>query len=352
MKALRWHGRRDLRYEDVPEPSPGLGEVKLKVLWASICGSDVQEYESGPIFLSVEPNPLTGRQAPLTIGHEFSAQVVELGPGVDSLRVGDRVVGECIYSCGGCFFCNTGVPYMCQKVAHLGFHTDGAFAEYFTAPAKALYLVPDTISDEIAAVTEPLAVGVHSVLRSRLKIGDSAVVVGAGAIGISTILAARAAGASHVYALTRSQKRAEKALKFGASAVINPNKEDAVARIRELTGGRGADASFDCAGAKVTGPLAIELARNQGSVVIVGMSPEPSPDFNFISIATTEKVITGAIAYYGERATVLDLIADGRLNPAGFISKKIALKNAVRDGFEELLKNPADYLRIIVKPGA
>lgn len=347
MKALKWYGREDLRYEDVPEVFPGKGQVKVKVHLTGICGSDLHEYQSGPLFISTEPHPLTGRMAPITLGHEFVGTVAETGEGVTTLNVGDRVTGDCTWYCGRCYYCVRNMPNLCIKAASTGFHADGSLAEYVVVPDYSLYKLIDTITDDIGALTEPLAVGVHAVRRSRLQIGDTVAIIGAGTIGISTLLAAKAAGASSVFVLELSRKRGERALAMGATTVINANG-GAVSRVRDLTEGLGADISFDCVGLAKTGPLALGLIRNAGTAVIVGMSWQPS-DFRFVDIMLTEKNIVGSIGYVRDTNAVIELLADHRIDPGALITGKVEFEDAVRLGFEELVRNPEDHLKILVK---
>lgn len=350
MKALRWHGKEDMRYEDVPEPSPGPQQMKVKIHLTGICGSDLNEYRSGPCFVSVEPNPVTGRMAPLTLGHEFSGKVVEIGEGVSNFEPGERVTGEALWYCGKCFYCMRNMPNLCTKSATTGFQADGSMAEYLVAPDYTFYKLPDSISDEIGALMEPLAIGIHAVRRSKLQVGDTVAIIGAGTIGLSTLLAAKAAGASKIYALEISKPRGERALTKGASAVINPKEVDPVKQICELTGGLGVDISFDCVGLSTSGPLAVELARKAGTVVIVGESPGPSPDFSFYSIVATEKTVLGSRCYVGDTITAIELIADGRIDPSGLITGKVALKDAVEKGFKELVNSPDKHLKILLQP--
>lgn len=350
MKALRWHGREDLRYEDVPEPSPGPGQVKVKIHLTGICGTDLHEYQSGPLFIAVEPNPVTGRMIPITLGHEFSGKVVEVGKGVSSLKLGDRVTGDCIWSCGKCFYCMRNMPNLCLQCAFTGLHADGSMAEYMVVPESTLYKLPDSISDEIGALVEPLEVGTHAIRRSRLQIGDTVAILGAGTIGICTLLATKAAGASKIFIVEISEARAERALAMGATAVINPKEVNAVKQICDLTNSLGADVSFDCVGLPISGPIAIQLARKGGTVVIVGMSPGPSPDFNFLNIMLTEKTILGSNAYVREAPSIIELLASGRIDPSRLITAKVALKDAVEKGFKELINNPEKQLKVLLQP--
>ena len=350
MKALRWHGREDMRYEDVPEPSPGPGQVKIKVHFTGICGTDWHEYKFGPIFIPIETHPITGQKAPLILGHEFSGTVVEVGEGVSDFKPGDRVTGDCIWRCGKCYYCMRNMPNLCETLAFTGHHCHGSFAEYMVAPDYTFYKLPDSISDEIGVLTEPLAVGIHAVRRSKLQEGDTVAILGAGTIGLSTLLAARAAGVSKIYSVEISKLRGEKALAMGATAVINPNEVDPVKQLRELTNGIGPDLSFACVGLPVSGPLAVELARKAGTVVIVGVSPGPSPDFNFFRIFMTEKTVLGSEGYVRDTATVIELIADGRIDPSGLITAKVPLKDGVEKGIKELINNPEKHLKILLQP--
>jgi (R,R)-butanediol dehydrogenase/meso-butanediol dehydrogenase/diacetyl reductase len=350
VKALRFYGKEDLRYEDISEPSPRPGEVKVRIKWNGICGSDLHEYRFGPSFISVEPHPLTGRMVPMTIGHEYSGEVVELGEGVKDLKVGDRVTGDCNLVCGKCYYCLRNMPNLCVSTASVGFHADGSLAEYLVVPAYTLYKLPDSIPDEIGALTEPLAVGVHAVRRSMLQVGDVVVIIGAGTIGLTTLLAAKAAGAAKVYSIDISSLRGEKALTMGATAVFNPKDGNLDKQIHDITGGLGADVTFDCAGQSTTGPLAVQLTRKEGTVVIVGMSWQPSSDFRFVDVMMTEKTVLGSIGYRCDTPAVIDLIVSGRMEPSGLITGKIALRDAVDKGFKELIANPEENLKILVKP--
>ena len=350
MKALRWYGKEDLRYEDVPEPSPGPGEVKIKIHLVGICGSDLHEYQDGPVIIPVEPHPISGRMAPLTLGHEYSGAIVGVGEGVTSFKVGERVTGDCPTSCGKCYYCMRNIPTLCLNLVCIGFTADGAMAEYLISPESALYKLPDSISDEVGVLTEPLAVGLHAIHRSKLEIGDIVAILGAGTIGISTFLAAKAAGASKIFVLEISKVRGERALAMGATEVINPKEVDAVKRVRELTNGLGADICFDCVGNPVSGPLAIELARAAGTAVIVGMSPKPTPNFDFLNIMYPEKVVLGSNGYTRDAATAIALIADGRIEPSRLITGKVALRDAVEKGFKELTNNPEKHLKILLQP--
>jgi len=173
MRAVRWHGRQDVRVEEVPTPTPGPGEALLRVSWCGICGTDAEEYCEGPVIIpTTQPNGLTGRTAPLTLGHEFAGTVAALGPGVDHLHVGDRVVPEVVLFCGQCFFCRHHQYALCSNWGALGLHADGGLAEYAVVPAFSCARVPDTLSDEAAALVEPTEVAVRAVGKARIRLGE------------------------------------------------------------------------------------------------------------------------------------------------------------------------------------
>jgi len=351
VKALVWHGKEDLRYEDVPEPFPKPGQVKVQVHFTGICGTDVHEYQGGPIFINTDkPNLLTGQVAPpMTLGHEFSGTVVESGEGVTSFKVGDRVGADALWYCGKCYFCMRGMPNQCLHVAFTGCQANGSMAEYVVVPAYSLYKLPDSISDEIGALLEPLAVGLHAVRRGMISAGDTVAILGGGPIGLSVLLAARACAASKIYVLEISEPRSQKALAMGATAAINPKDVDPVAKIKELTGGLGADISFECIGSPDTFPLAIELSRDCGTTVILGMATGPTTNFSFLHLWLGQKTVTTSLAYVHEAATCIELIADGRIEPGKMISDKVPLKDAVEKGFKELVNNPEKHCKILLE---
>ncbi|HBP63237.1 MAG TPA: butanediol dehydrogenase [Desulfosporosinus sp.] len=351
MKAAVWYARKDVRVVDVPEPpTPGEGWVKVKVKWCGICGSDLHEYLAGPIFIPVTtPDALTGSQAPIILGHEFSGDVVEIGPGVTNVQVGDRVAPDACQVCWECYYCKRMNYSMCEKLAFTGLMTDGAFAEYVNVPAYTMYKIPDDMSYEAAAVIEPIAVGIHAVRQAPVMEGDIVVVLGAGTIGLATLQAAKAAGASKVYVIEMAKARKEFALNMGATAVFDPSEVDVIAKIKELTDGLGADITFECIGNHKTAPLAIQLARKSGKIVMVGIFEREST-FNFFEVTATEKHIIGSLAYNGEFKTAIDLMNDGRIKAEPMITGKIKLEDIIEKGFDELVNHKEENIKILVSP--
>lgn len=349
MKAARWHGARDVRVEEVPEPQVKPGKVKVRVAWCGICGTDLHEYMAGPLFLSVVPHPLTGECAPLILGHEFAGEVVEIGEGVTRVKVGDRVAVEPVLSCGTCKACKTGRHNLCDLIGCFGLNGGGGgFSELTVVGEEMVHLLPDNMSYEQAALIEPTSVALHAVRESRLKAGDSCAVFGTGPIGLLTILAAKAAGASPIIAVEISEQRRQMALQLGATDVIDPTQTDAVQAIREITGG-GADVCFEVTGVEPGLLGAIESSKANGQTVIVSVWEKPV-SFSPNSIVMRERHIKGSFGYPNTIfPAVIRLISEGRIRVDELITKKIPLSDIAEGGFEELANNKG-HIKILVSP--
>lgn len=351
MKAAVWYKKRDIRIVDIADPEvPKKGEVKIQVEWCGICGSDLHEYIAGPIFIPVDaPHPLTGKIAPITLGHEFSGTVIEVGEGVKNVKIGERVAPDPAQVCWECYWCKRMEYNVCEKLSCIGLSRDGGFANFVNVPAYGIHKIPDTMTFEQAALVEPVAVGMHAVRRAPVIEGNNVVVIGAGPIGIATLQCARVAGASQVIVLEIAKGRKEFAEKFGATTVIDPSKCDAVKEVFKLTDGIGADVTFECVGSQKTLILAVQTARRRGIAVIVGVFERPS-EFMLSDVVSTEREIKGSYAYNGEFAPVIKMINDGRLDANTMITKKIKLDDIVEKGFKELINNKDENIKIIVSP--
>ena len=351
MRAAVWHGRHDIRVDTVPlPPAPPAGWVQVRVDWCGICGSDLHEYLAGPVFIPVDaPHPLTGLQGQCILGHEFCGEIAAVGPDVAGFAAGERVAADACQHCGHCWYCRHGQYNICENLAFTGLMNNGAFAELVNVPAELLYKLPEGFPAEAGALIEPLAVGMHAVKKAGNLLGQNVVVVGAGTIGLCTIACARAAGAAQVIALEMSGARKARAQAVGASHVIDPSKCDAQAEIRRLTGGLGADVSFECIGHKDTAQVAIDAIRKAGTCVMVGIF-ETASSFNFFDLVATEKHVIGSLAYNGEFADVIAFIADGRIDVTPFITGRIGLEQIVEQGFERLVHDKENNVKIIVSP--
>ncbi len=341
MKALRWHGNRDIRYEDAPEPEAGPGQVKIKINLAGVCGTDLKEYVDGPIMIAVD-------KAPITLGHEFAGEVVALGKDVTAFRIGDRVTGLGEWYCGYCHYCKKGMYNLCLNGPFTGLMESGCMAEYMVAPANTLYKLPDAVTDEEGALVEPLSVAVHAVRLGKIQIGDRVAVVGDGTIGISTVMAARAAGASEVYLIAKYRKRGTKALSMGATKVIYSTEGDPATEISALTEGLGVDAAIECVGRPETPQLTVSLVRKGGVAVMVGVFGQAST-FNFGSIVFNQITVVGSPIYVDEARAVLALMADKRLDARGLITATVPLRDAVAAGFDRLTSSKEGNMKILLQ---
>lgn len=351
MKAARWYKAKDIRVEDIAEPTVSAGKVKVKVAWTGICGSDLHEYMAGPIFAPVDkPHPLSQDTAPIVMGHEFSGVVEEVGEGVTKVKPGDRVVVEPILACGKCPACLHGKYNLCE---HLGFHGlsggGGGFSSHTVVQERMVHHLPDSLSFEQGALVEPAAVALHAVRLSSLKAGGSAVVFGVGPIGLLLVEALRAAGAATIYVVEPSEQRAAKALELGAHIAINPTKEDAVAKIRELSDG-GVDVAFEVTGVPKVLQQCIDSTRYEGETIIVSIwEKEASIQPN--AAVLQERTIKGIIAYRDIFPAVMGLMEKGFFSADKLVTKKINLENIVEEGFETLVKDK-EQIKILVKPSA
>ncbi len=349
MKAIVYYGRQDVRYEEFPDPEvPRPREVVLKVRSAGLCHTDVNEYLHGPVFIAQTPHPRTGRSIPLVIGHEFSGQVVEIGSDVRGTKVGDRVAVNSVDSCGKCFYCIRGRRALCRDAAYVGFSRDGGFAEYAAVPEECCHPLPPSVSDEAGALAEPFAVALHGLSQSGLRVGDRAVVVGAGTIGMCMLQILRVGGAEHVFVVEKSEAKREIAEQLGASAVISPDRTDPAKVVRDLTDGLGADIAFECVGSADSLRTAIECARGDGTVCVLGVFPGPL-EFNWNDVLAREQKVLTSLAYADEFPVVISMLADARLKAEPLITGYLPLSQLVELGLKRYGAAGATNIKTVVR---
>ena len=348
MKAARWHAAKDIRVEDIDEPQVTPGDIKIKVAWTGICGSDLHEYLAGPIFVPVgENHPLSHDKAPITTGHEFCGEVVELGEGVDDIAIGDRVTVEPIFSCGYCDACREGLYNLCKDLGFVGLSGGaGGFAAYSVVPAKMAHKIPEELSMEQGALVEPAAVALHAVRVSTIKAGDTAAVFGAGPIGLLVIEALRAAGASKIYVVEPSKERRTKAMELGATRAMDPNDCDVVAEIRTATGS-GVNVAFEVTGVPQVLAQVINCTRHEGQALIVSIW-EKEASFQPNTIVLSERQIKGTIAYRNVYPAVMELMKRGYFQAENLVTKRIELDDIVAEGFD-VLSSEKSQVKILVK---
>jgi (R,R)-butanediol dehydrogenase/meso-butanediol dehydrogenase/diacetyl reductase len=323
MKAALFHAKEDLRIEEVAEPTPGRGQVKLRNAFAGICGSDLHVYYS-PEAAGLDfdhPHPVTGSTLPQILGHEFSGTVVELGEDVTGVSVGDRVAVWPIYYCGECAACRRGMFNACQKIGFHGLSSDGGgMAEYTTVDASKLHVLPENVDLRMGALVEPMSVAWHAVARSGVDAGGTALIAGAGPIGIGVWFALRAQGVEKVLVSEPSAERRAIIAALGAT-VVDPVNDDLAAAVASLTGGDGVDVAFDAAGAgpAITSSLASLVPG--GRVVVVAIH-ERTMDFLPTQLVMAETEIAGALAYLPEDFdAVIAAMARGAYDTTGWVQE-------------------------------
>lgn len=352
MKAAVWHGRQDVRIENVKEPSaPPPGQIQVKVAWCGICGTDLHEYWGGPLYIPLDrPHPITGVQAPVIIGHEMSGQVVAVGNGVDNFAVGDRVAACPIIGCGECRWCRTGSMAQCDQVAFLGTSwTGGALAERLNLNAYQCYHLPPDISDEIGALVEPFSSTVRAVARGNPVAEDRVAVVGAGPIGLMAVIAARLRGVRQVVAIEMAERRIEAAKLCGADVVINPQREDAEKAAKEITEGQSFDLVMECAGQPASVLMAAKLTSTRRHLVIMGVFERPAT-IDLTDVVFREKTISGSMSGYGLYDETIRLMADPRFRGDSLITDRIGLDDLVGKGYHGLLHEKDKHVKILVRP--
>ncbi|RRQ29040.1 butanediol dehydrogenase [Rhodococcus sp. Eu-32] len=352
MKALRYYGARDIRLDDIDEPEPGPGMVKVAVEAAGICGSDIHEYRGGPISTPVQaPHPLTGERTPIVLGHEFCGTVVAVGDGVDRIRVGQRVAANAALWCGRCAACVDGHTNVCHSI---GFHGvsggGGAFAAFDVISERNAHVVPDAVPSSVGALLEPLATAVHAVKLADVSEGDHAVVFGAGPLGLMVISYLAGSGPAGIVAVEPHPERAAAARRLGASTVIDPLTEDVVSRIAEAVGDGRVGASFDAAAAPDSLHTAIAVTGTRGCVINIAAWEKPI-EFDPTMLLYREICIRGSLAY--DSGDFEDAIAHAvqRVGDlSSLITSTIPLSDVVTAGFDRLAFERNDEIKVLVTP--
>ena len=343
MKALVLTDYKKLELQDLPKPDPGPGEVLIRVEACGVCGSDVHGYDGS-----------TGRRIPpLVMGHEASGTVADVGAGVKSFKAGQRVTFDSTVYCGECFFCKRGDVNLCDARQVLGvscgdYRRAGAFAEFVTVPERILYPLPDHLPFQKAAMIEAISVAVHAVRLTPVQLNDTAVVVGAGMIGLLTLQAARLAGCHRIIAVDVDQGRLDTAVRLGATQGIIAKGNNVPALVREATGGRGADVAFECVGTTATVESAIESTRKGGMVTLVG-NISPRIELPLQSVVTRQIRLQGSCASAGEIPACIDLLASGLINVEPMLSAFAPIDEGPQ-WFERLYKHEAGLMKVVLHP--
>jgi L-iditol 2-dehydrogenase len=325
----------------MPEPQPGPGEVRIRVEYAGICASDLHILNDD-IAITIKP--------PVVMGHEFSGTVDRLGDGVEEWRPGDRVVAEASYEvCGTCRYCASGFYNLCASRKVLGYWYDGAFARYTVVPARRLHRLPDGISFRAGALIEPTACVVHGMCELiAIGYGDVVLVTGPGAIGLTALQIAKAAGAQVIVSGTADDRaRLELAARLGADATVDVTADDLSRTVNDLTEGRGADVAVECSGNDRAVCSAIDSLRKQGQFLQLGLLGRDM-QLAFDAIVYKELKVTGSLSSRDvswKRA--IELVERGKVRPELLVSGEYPL-----DGWEDAFRMHAGRqgLKILFRP--
>lgn len=345
MKSLLLSAYNHLEIADMPVPEPGRGEVLIRVEACGICGSDVHGFDGS-----------TGRRIPpLVMGHEAAGTIAALGEGVHSYKVGERVTFDSLISCGECVYCKRGDLNLCDNRQVVGvscgdYRRHGAFAEYCVVPQRVLYRLADAMTFPEAAMLEPTAVTLHAVRVTELTGGETALVVGAGMIGLLTMQVARMGGCERVFVADIDETRLELARRLGADAVFNSKDVDVPAKMLELTGGQGVDVAFEAVGRNETVGMAIDSTRKGGTVTLIGnITPEVTLPLQ--KVVTREIRLQGSCAIAGEYPEAIEAISSGKVQVKPLITAVDPLEEGPR-WFERLYAHEPNLMKVILTPGA
>lgn len=343
MKALLLKEYKQLELTEMPEPTIGPEDLLVRVKACGICGSDVHGYDGS-----------TGRRIPpLVMGHEAAGVVAKAGSAVREFKVGDRITFDSTVYCGRCAFCRSGQINLCDNRRVLGvscgdYRQHGAFAEYVAVPERIAVRLPDTLAFEHAAMVEPISIAVHAVNRTPIKLGDTAVVVGSGMIGLLVIQALRLAGCARVIAVDVEDTKLALAKKLGAEVGLNARTCDPGKEAQALTGGRGADVAVEAVGAAAPIQTAIACLRKGGALTLVG-NITPKIELPLQAVVTRELTLYGSCASQGEYPACLELLARGAIQVEPLISARIPLEQAPA-WFDRLYAQEPGLMKVIVQP--
>jgi threonine dehydrogenase-like Zn-dependent dehydrogenase len=343
MQALVLTEFKKLELKDVERPTIGPNDVLVRVAACGICGSDVHGYDGSS----------GRRQPPIIMGHEAAGTIAEVGSAVDRARVGDRVTFDSTISCGRCQACERGQVNLCVHRRVLGvscgdYRQHGAFAEFVAVPQNILYPLPNELPFEHAAMIEPVSVAVHAVDRLRVKPSERAVVVGSGMIGLFVIQALRVAGCREVIAIDLDDQRLKIADELGATHTINSSQTDAVAAVRELTGGEGTNISVEVVGNGAALATAIACTCRGGRIGLIGNLAAEVP-FPLQAVVTRELTLVGNCSSAGEYPRAIELVANKSIRVEPLINAIAPLAEGAK-WFERLYGREAGLMKVILQP--
>jgi len=341
VKAVAFAGPGRLEVREVPEPQLASGEVLIDIAYCGVCGSDLHEYASQAPSMRA-----AGIFQPV-MGHEFTGVVSELGPGVDSFKVGDPVVVHPGGPCGDCYYCRAGAANLCAEQVGTGYRKQGAYAERVAVRADQALPLPDASWLERAALTEPLGVALRALNRGAFLAGETVFIAGGGPIGLLAILAARHKNANKIIVSEAAASRRDVALRLGANHAVDPANVASV-QVRELTAGLGCDLAVECVGIAPTMDDCLASTRRGGRIVVAGAFEQPY-SVNLLNLLLQEHSIAGTFGYASEFAEARDLIVSGAIDVSPLISRAVSLDELL-GVFEELTSDRDRDQKVLVRP--
>ncbi|MBR2571657.1 MAG: NAD(P)-dependent alcohol dehydrogenase [Clostridia bacterium] len=340
-KTFYQTGLEKMEVGEAPMPKIGPDDVMIKVQSVGVCGSDLHYYRTGEIgSFKVK--------FPFILGHEAAGVVCETGANVKNLKAGDRVCMEPGIPCMKCEECLTGHYNLCRDVRFWATPPyDGVLSEYVSHPAAFTFKIPDNMSFTEGALVEPLAIGLHACNMGGVKLGQTVAIVGAGCIGLVTLMAAKAYGATRIVVGDMLDKRLAKARELGA-VTVNTAEEDFADKVMELTGGRGADVAIDCAGFTPTVDACLRCAKPAGMVVIVGLGAAKVDGFNTDMMSTKELTVKSIFRYRNLYPTAINAIADGRIDVKSIVSHRFAFDDTI-EAFATCTKDIRNVVKGVIE---
>lgn len=342
MKVAVMTGIGKIAYTERPIPQPKDNEVLVKLDYVGICGSDMHYYETGRIGdYVVKP--------PFVLGHEPGGVVVEVGANVKHLKVGDKVALEPGKTCGHCEFCKTGRYNLCPDVVFFATPpVDGVFQEYVAHEADLCFKLPESMSTKEGALIEPLAVGFHAAIQGEAHLGQTAVVFGAGCIGLVSMMALKAQGVTDVYVVDIMNKRLDKALELGATGVINSKEEDIFEATKRITGGNGFDIAIECAGTEITTRQAVDVVKKGSNIVLVGYSKSGEMTLPVSKILDKELTIKTVFRYRHIYPRAIKAVADGKINLKGIVTNEFDFDH-VQEAMDHSVSDKSNIVKSVIK---
>lgn len=343
MKGAFMHGLDNMIIKEIPKPTAHNGTVIVALEYIGICGSDVHYYHNGRVgAYKVDLNQ------DYMLGHEAAGTVIEVGPSVTSIKVGDRVCLEPGITDGTCEFCKSGKYNLCPDVRFLATPPiPGCNEEYIEFPADYCFRLPDNVSTKEGALIEPLSVGFHAANQGNVQVGESVLILGAGTIGMTTLLSCKAHGAGQIIVADLIDSKLELAKKMGADIVINSGKDNILEVVNEVTNGDGAEKVFETAGSAITIAQTPFLVKRGGTITLVGISVNPEINYNFAQIMDKEITIKSVFRYRNIYPRAIAAVAKGAIDVKQLVTHEFDFDH-IQDAYQEALNN-TDALKVLVK---